>query len=248
MEENQTKLKGKVALVTGASKGIGRAVALRLAADGVYLALGATGAQGLEALQPELEDLGASALVKVCDVGRRADCEDLVQYTLEKFGKIDILINNAGIGYSGTVVESEPGEVERMVRTNVLGVYYMTRAVLPAMVKRQSGDIVNIGSVAGTKYSPQFAMYSATKFAVRALTEGLRNEVQAHNIRVTLVNPGMVDTHFFNAFTRGGVTVAAKPADLLRPDDIAAAIHFALSRPAGVAMNDVTVRPSWQER
>jgi methionine aminopeptidase len=119
---------------------------------------------------------------------------------------------------------------------------------IPSEKKLKKGDIVNIASVAGLKYSPKFALYSATKFAVRAFSEGLRNEVQGHNIRVATVNPGMVDTHFFDAFSAGGVVVPADKGDLLKPEDIADAIHFALSRPRSVALNEITIRPYWQER
>jgi len=243
-----SQLKGKVALVTGASKGIGRASALRLAEAGANIVVGATSVDLLEMLGRDLESLGVESLAKRCDVSRRTDCEDIVQRSLERFGKIDILINNAGIGFSGKIVDSEPGRIEQMVMVNVLGVYYMTRAVLPSMMEQQHGDIINIGSVAGVKYSPNFAMYSATKFAVRAFSEGLRNEVQGHNIRVTLIHPGMTKTAFFDSFTQGGSPVPLDKGAILKPEDIANAIHFALNRPQGVSLNELTVRPTWQER
>ena len=183
-----------------------------------------------------------------CDVTCLSDCQELVKSAVKRFEGVDILINNAGIGYSGRVVDSNPFEAERMVRVNVLGVYHMARSVLPVMIDRKKGDIVNIASVAGLKYSPNFALYSATKFAVRAFSEGLRNEVQAHNIRVATVNPGMVDTNFFDAFSEGGVVLPTDKGDLLKPEDIADAIHFALTRPRSVALNEVTIRPYWQER
>jgi len=241
-------LNGKVALVTGASRGIGRATALRLAREGVALVAGATGLERLETLRKEIESLGAAILVQACDVTRLSDCEELVKSAVKRFGGLDILINNAGIGYSGRVVDSNPKEAEWMVRVNVLGVYYMARSVLPVMIDRKKGDIVNIASVAGLKYSPNFALYSATKFAVRAFSEGLRNEVQTHNIRVATVNPGMVATHFFDAFSEGGVVLPTDKGDLLEPEDIADAIYFALTRPRSVALNEVTIRPYWQER
>ncbi|MFZ0612775.1 MAG: SDR family oxidoreductase [Desulfobacterales bacterium] len=242
------QLNGKVAVITGASKGIGRATALRLARDGVTLVAGATGWERLEALKSEAAGMGAAIHVQRCDVTCLADCEDLVESAVKRFGGVDILINNAGIGYSGPVVDSSPEEAETMVRVNVLGVYHMARSVLPVMIDRQKGDIVNIASVAGLKYSPNFALYSATKFAVRAFSEGLRNEVQAHNIRVATVNPGMVATHFFDSFSAGGMSLPTDKGELLKPEDIAEAIYFALTRPRSVALNEVTVRPYWQER
>lgn len=241
-------VKGKVALVTGASKGIGRATALRLAQDGANMVMAATRADLLENVKVELDGLGVDSIAGICDVTQLSDCEGLVQQALDRFGRIDILVNNAGVGFSGRIVDSDPEEVARMVRVNILGVYYMTRSVLPSMIEHSSGDIVNIGSVAGLKYSPNFAIYSATKFAVRAFSEALRNEVQQHNIRVTLVHPGMTKTAFFDSFTKGGLPVPVDKGEILRPEHIADAIHLALTRPEGVALNEVTVRPNWQER
>ena len=152
-------LKGKVALVTGASKGIGRASALRLSEGGANIVIGATSVDLLEMLSRDITSLGVESLAERCDVTRLSDCEGLVKQALERFGKIDILVNNAGVGFSGTIVDSDPKQAEQMVMVNILGVYYMTRAVLPSMIKQQEGDIINIGSVASIKYSPNFAMY-----------------------------------------------------------------------------------------
>jgi NADP-dependent 3-hydroxy acid dehydrogenase YdfG len=241
-------LRGKVALVTGASKGIGRATTLRLVRDGVKLAVCATSRELLESIDKEVENDGSQVLARYCDVAQEADCRALVEEAINKFGKIDILVNNAGLGYSGKIVELAPEDAEKMVRVNILGVYFMTHAVLPTMIAHNRGDIVNIGSVAGLKYSPGFALYSATKFAVKAFSEGLRNEVQEHNIRVTTVHPGMVSTNFFDSFSRGGVRPPTDKGDLLSPEDVAESIHFALTRPRSVALNELTVRPYWQER
>ena len=241
-------LKGKVAVVTGASKGIGRATVLRLAGDGVKMVIGSTSRELLESVGREAEEAGTEVVARCCDVTRQADCEALADAAKIRFGKIDILINNAGIGYSGKVVDLAPEDAEKMVRVNILGVFFMTNAVLPEMIARNRGDIVNIGSVAGLKYSPAFALYSATKFAVRAFSEGLRNEVQEHNIRVTTVHPGMVATNFFDSFSRGGISLPTGKGDLLKPEDVAESILFALTRPRSVALNELTVRPYWQER
>ena len=241
-------LKGKVAVISGASKGIGRATVLRLAQDGVDIAIGATSRELLESVSKEAESFGVQVLTGYCDVAKEADCRTLVESALNQFGKVDILINNAGIGYSGKVVDLSPEEAEKMVRVNILGVYYLTHTVLPSMIYQNSGDIINIGSVAALKYSPGFALYSATKFAVKAFSEGLRNEVQDHNIRVTTVHPGMVSTNFFNSFSRGGIQPPTDKGDLLKPEDVAKSIHFVLTRPRSVALNELTVRPSWQER
>jgi 3-oxoacyl-[acyl-carrier protein] reductase len=241
-------LKGKTAIITGASKGIGRATALRLARSGVHIVAVATNEGLLHSLEDEIKATGLEAAIAVCDIVDFEACERVVQEAVDRFQVLDILVNNAGVGYSGAIIDSDPGEAARMVNVNILGVYHMSRCVLPHMVEKKGGDVVNIGSVAGLKYSPNFAVYSATKFAVRAFSEAMRNEVQAHNIRVTLVNPGMTRTPFFDSFTKGGSPVPLDKGDVLKPEHIAEAIHFALCRPAGVALNEVTVRPDWQER
>ena len=243
-----TDLNGKVALVTGASKGIGREISLRLAKDGADLVLGATSIDLLDQLSKEIDQFEVRSLAERCDVVKLADLQRLVEHALDKFGRIDILVNNAGVGYAGRVVDLNPDLAERMVNVNLLGTFYITRSVLPTMVGQGSGDIVNLGSVDGLKYSPNFAMYSATKFAVRAFTEGLRNEVQEHDIRVTLVNPGMVNTDLLTSFNRNGSTQSMDKGEILKPESIADAIHFAVTRPRGVALNELTIRPTWQER
>ena len=241
-------LKGKTAIITGASRGIGRATAQRLADAGANIVMGATRMDPLDSLANDLKASKVTALAKKCDVAQYSDCQELVQKALAEFGQIDILVNNAGVGYSGYVADSIPEEIKHMVNVNILGVYYMTRSVLPAMIENQSGDIVNIASVAGLKYSPNFAMYSATKFAVRAFSEGLRNEAQTHNIRVILIHPGMTETNFFEKFAKGGLRIPRDKGDILKPEAIADAIYYALSQSEGVALNEITVRPSWQER
>ncbi len=242
------QLKGKVALITGASKGIGHATALKLARAGAKVVAAATNEDLLEELSREIDAFGAESSEVQCDVTDPLDCDDLVQDSLDRFGKIDILVNCAGIGYSGKIVDSDPKEVEQMVKVNLLGVYNITRAALPSMLEHKGGDIINVGSVASFKYSPNFAIYSATKFAVRAFSEALRNEVQENDIRVTLVHPGMTQTPFFDSFLQGGSPLPSVKGDILRPEEIAEAIMFALVRPRGVALNEITVRPTWQER
>jgi clavulanate-9-aldehyde reductase len=208
----------------------------------------ARSADRLEALKREIEGFGRRCLAQPCDVARREECERSVERAVAAFGRIDILVNNAGVGYSGSVIDSDPEEAREMLLVNVLGVYLMTRAALPVMIQRDGGDIVNLGSVAGVKYSPNFAVYSATKFAVRALSEAMRNEVQAHNIRVTLVHPGMTRTAFYDSFAKKGAPIPVDQGALLRPEDIADAVRYAVSRPPGVALNELTVRPNWQVR
>ena len=241
-------LTGKVALVTGASKGIGRTIAKKLAGDGAIVVSTARSRDLLEKLSEELFEFNTECLVLPCDITRLSDCTHVVQETVKQLGKIDILINNAGVGYSGKIVESDPANVEEMFKVNVLGCYYMTRLVLPHMIRHQSGDIVNIGSIAGIKYAPGFAIYSATKFAVRAFSEALRNEVQGHDIRVALINSGITRTSFYKTFSKDKSPVPTDKGEMLNPEDIANAVHFVLTRPKGVALNELMIRPIWQER
>jgi len=243
-----TDLKGKVILVTGASKGIGRETALRLAKDGADMVLGATSTDLLDQLSNEINQYEVRSLAEPCDVANLADCQRLVDHALDKFGRIDVLVNNAGVAYAGRVVDLNPESAERMVQVNLLGMYYITRSVLPTMIAQGGGDIVNMGSIDGLKYSPNIAMYSATKFAVRAFTEGLRNEVQEHDIRVTLINPGKVNTDLLESFNLSGSELPVDKGEILKPETIAEAIYFAVTRPRGVALNELTIRPTWQER
>ncbi|MBW2102921.1 MAG: SDR family oxidoreductase [Deltaproteobacteria bacterium] len=241
-------ISGRRALITGATKGIGKAIALRLGAAGARIAAAATSEDRLEQLCGELRELGIECFARPCDVTDPEQVGGFVEEAAENLGGIDILVNNAGVGYSGTVADSDPAEMEKMIRVNFFGVYLMTRMALPVMIGQGGGDIVNMGSVAGLKYSPNFAIYSATKFAVRAFSEALRNEVQGHGIRVTLIHPGMTRTPFFESFARGGAPLPLDREDILRPEDIARAVEFAVTRPEGVSCNEITVRPTWQER
>jgi len=242
------QLDGKTALITGASSGIGRATAIRLAREGAGLAVCSRNTERLDRVRSEVENIGGKCVAQACDVGRMEDCTALVNGILDMAGGIDILVNNAGVGYSGAVVDSDPAEAEEMVRVNLLGVYHMTRAALPVMIAGGAGDIVNIGSVAGLKYSPNFGVYSATKFAVRAFSEALRNEVQGHGIRVGVVHPGMTQTAFFQSFSKGGSPVPADMGELLPAEEVAEAILCMVTRPPRAAVNEMTVRPAWQER
>lgn len=242
-------LEGKAAIITGASKGIGRATALRLAAEGARLTLGSTGLPLLEEVAETAAKTGVPVLTARCDVSRMDDCLALTERALAAFDGVDILVSNAGVGFASCVAESDPRDIERMVRVNLLGVYNMARAVLPSMRARSAGDIVNVGSVAATRPSPGFAMYAATKAAVRAFSESLRMEVRGHNIRVTVIHPGMTNTAFFDAFSKEGEgPLPLHEGELLSPEHVADAIVFALKQPEGSALNELVIRPTWQER
>ena len=187
-------LKGKIALVTGAGKGIGRAIAVALAQEGVNVGLLARTEKDLQVLAAELNALGVATAIATADVSNIDEVNAAVIKIQASLGNIDILINNAGTGTFGKFLELSPADWENQVKVNLFGVYYTTRAVLPQMIERQTGDIVNISSTAGQKGAPVTSAYSASKFGVMGLTESLMQEVRKHNIRVTAMVPSTVVT------------------------------------------------------
>jgi 3-oxoacyl-[acyl-carrier protein] reductase len=187
-------LQGKTALVTGAGKGIGKAIALALAGEGVHVGLLARTEKDLLALAKEIKALGVKAAIATADVSDINQVNTAVESILAQLGSIDILINNAGIGTFGKFLELEPAIWEQMVRVNLFGTYYITRAVLPQMIARKQGDIVNVSSTAGLNGSPLTSAYSASKFGVMGLTDSLMREVRKDNIRVTAMAPSTVFT------------------------------------------------------
>jgi 3-oxoacyl-[acyl-carrier protein] reductase len=199
-------LKDKIALITGAGKGIGKAVALALAKEGVNVALIARTEADVKAVAQEARSLGVKASYACADVSDRAQVEAAVNTLQKDLGPVDILINNAGTGTFGKFLELEPEVWENQVKVNLFGVYYTTRAVLGQMIERQTGDIVNISSTAGKTGSAVTSAYSASKFGVFGLSESLMQEVRKHNIRVTALAPSTV------------VTDLAYSADLIKGD------------------------------
>ncbi|MEZ7515051.1 3-ketoacyl-ACP reductase [Flavobacterium frigidarium] len=187
-------LKNKNALITGAGKGIGKAIALALAKEGVNVVLVSRTADDIEKLATKIRSLRVKALAVTADVSDITSIDQAVAKALEEFGSIDILINNAGIAAFGKFLELEPTEWERIIKVNLMGTYYATRAVLPNMIERQTGDIINISSTAGQRGNALTSAYSASKFAVLGLSESLMQEVRKHNIRVTALTPSTVAT------------------------------------------------------
>lgn len=187
-------LKGKTALVTGAGRGIGRAAAIALAKEGVNVGLLGLTLTNLEKVTEELEEYGVNVSGAAADVADLASVEHAVEHIRSELGPIDILINNAGTAKFGGFLELEPAEWEKIIQVNLMGTYYVTRAVLPEMIERKTGDIINISSTAGQKGAPVTSAYSASKFAVLGLTESLLMEVRKHNIRVTAMTPSTVAT------------------------------------------------------
>lgn len=189
-----TDLKNKNALITGAGKGIGKAIALALAKEGVNVILVARTQDEIDSVAAKMRSLRVKALAITADVADINSVNAAVSKALAEFGTIDILINNAGIAAFGKFLELEPTDWERIIQVNLMGTYYVTRAVLPNMIERQTGDIINISSTAGLSGNALTSAYSASKFAVLGLTESLMQEVRKHNIRVTALTPSTVAT------------------------------------------------------
>ena len=210
-------LADKVALVTGAGKGIGRAIALALAAEGVHVGLVARTEKDVQAVAGEITAMGVKAAYATADVSNRAEVEAAVAKIQGELGNVDILINNAGAAVFGKFLELEPEAWENQIKVNVFGVYYATRAVLPQMIERKTGDIINISSTAGKSGSPVTSAYSASKFAVFGLSESLMQEVRKHNIRVTALAPSTVVTDLAQANN----LITGDPERVMHPEDFA---------------------------
>lgn len=189
-----TDLKNKNALVTGAGKGIGKAIALALAKEGVNVILVARTQEEIDSVAAKVRSLRVKALAITADVADINSVNAAVEKALSEFGAIDILINNAGIASFGKFLELEPTDWERIIQVNLMGPYYVTRAVVPNMIERQTGDIINISSTAGLAGNAMTSAYSASKFALLGLTDSLMQEMRKHNIRVTALTPSTVAT------------------------------------------------------
>ena len=247
MNEN---IRGKVIVITGASSGLGEAAARRLSAEGATVVLGARRTERLASLSRELGTKGGKSLVVATDVTDRAQVQKLVDSAVETFGRVDVLINNAGVMPLSPLANLKVDEWDRMIDVNIKGVLYGIAAALPHMQRQKAGHIINVSSVAGHKVGPTFAVYSATKHAVRTLTEGLRMEVKPYNIRTTIISPGAVATELLNgisdpetaAANRAYVAKVAVPAD-----SFARAVAFAISQPAELDINEILFRPTNQE-
>ena len=252
MTEAARPLAGKVALVTGASSGIGEATAVALAEAGAAVAIGARRKDRLDALAARLSDGGTAVLQLELDVTDEQACADAVGRTREELGGLDVLVNNAGVMLLGTIVGAGTEGWRRMINTNVLGVMYMTHAAIEGMVEQGSGDIVNMSSVAGRVARRGSGVYNASKWAVNAFSESLRQEVTGMGVRVSLVEPGAVTTELTDHITQPEAKAAAETMytsmQALQADDIARAVVYVVTRPPHVAINEVLVRPADQER
>src|SRR5207249_3942895 len=246
-------LHGKVCLVTGASSGIGEATARRFAAAGMDVAIGARREDRLRALSEELESDGVRVFARSTDVTQESEARSLVEETKTELGRVDVLVNNAGVMLLGPVEGAATAEWRRMVEVNLLGLFYCTHAALPLMREQGGGDIVNISSVAGRVARAGVAVYNATKFGVCAFSEALRQEALHSNIRVSVVEPGAVATeladHVTNPLARAAIDQMRKEMKApLRAEDIAEAIFYAVSQPQHLSVNEILIRPTEQTR
>lgn len=234
----------KVILITGASGGIGEGIARELGEAGARLLLGARRLERVEAIAAEVRDADGIADTCLLDVTDRSSMAAFVQTAMEKWGRIDVLVNNAGVMPLSPLSACKQAEWERMVDVNVKGVLWGIGAVLPIMKAQESGHIINIGSIGALQVVPTAAVYCATKFAVRAISDGLRQE--STNIRVTCVNPGVVESELASTITHQETLAAMDVyrAIALQPSDIARAVRHVIEAPAGVDTTEITIRPT----
>jgi NADP-dependent 3-hydroxy acid dehydrogenase YdfG len=241
---------GKVVVITGASSGLGEATARHLSAQGASVVLGARRQDRIEALASELTRSGRKAIAVTMDVTDREQVKKLVNAAVQAYARVDVIINNAGLMPQAPLERFKIDEWDRMIDVNLKGVLYGIAAALPYMQQQKSGHFINVSSVAGHKVGPGFAVYTATKHAVRALSEGLRQEVNPYNIRTTVISPGAVATELPDSVSDPETTArvrqfyaqAAIPASLF-----ARAVAFAISQPDDVDVNEIVIQPTRQE-
>ena len=244
-----SNIQDKVVIITGASSGIGEATAKELASKGAQLVLAARRENRLKKLQEEIQKNGGQAIYKVTDVASHEQMEELAEYVLTEFGKIDVMVNNAGVMPLSPVYQKKINEWDSMIDINIKGVIYGIAAVLPSMRERKEGHIINVSSIAGHLVFHASAVYSGTKFAVRAITEGLRKEEAPNNIRTTIISPGTISTELLESISdeelKSEIVEVSKIG--IEPSSIARAIAFAIEQPSEVAINEMIVRPTIQE-
>lgn len=239
---------GKVVVITGASSGLGEATARQLSSLGAHLVLGARRQDRLEALAADIRGAGGKVEIVVTDVTRKQDVVALVQAALTNFGRLDVMINNAGLMAVAPLAELKVDEWDSMLDINVKGVLYGIAAALPVFQKQDSGHFINIASVAGLKVFGNATVYSATKFAVRAISEGLRAEVGG-KIRSTVISPGAVESELKHGSSHAESASAVRDFyEMAIPSDaVARAITYAIIQPADVDINEIVLRPTAQE-
>ncbi|MCH5720158.1 SDR family oxidoreductase [Niabella hibiscisoli] len=241
-------ISGKVIIITGASSGIGLATAKLLAKQGAILSLAARRKEKLDQLVSEIVADGGRAIAFATDVSNRKEVSALSDQTLQSFGKIDVLFNNAGVMPISMLESLHYDEWEQMIDINVKGVLYGIGAVLPHFIAQQSGHFINVSSVAGHLVAPSSAVYSGTKFAVRAISEGLRQEVKPYNIRTTIISPGVTESELTHTITDEKVKpmIGQLAGMAISADSIARAVAYVIDQPQEVDVNEMIIRPTAQ--
>lgn len=241
---------GKVVVITGASSGFGEITARYLSEQGAVVALGARRTDRIESLAEEINQIGGKAIAVTTDVTDRDQVKKLVDKAVEEFGRVDVMINNAGLMPLAPLEKLRIDEWNQMIDVNIKGVLYGIAAVLPYMKDQKSGHIINVSSVAGHKVGPGSTVYAATKHAVRTISEGLRQEVKSYNLRTTIISPGAVDTELPSSVgdpdtaegIKGFYDNMAIPAD-----SFARTVIFAIEQPENMDVNEILFRPTAQE-
>jgi NADP-dependent 3-hydroxy acid dehydrogenase YdfG len=240
----------KVVVITGASSGLGEATARHLSEQGATVALGARRLDRLKSLADQLVRGGGKALAMAIDVVHRDQVQKLVDAAVQTYGRVDVMINNAGLMPQAPLERLKVDEWDRMIDVNIKGVLYGIAAALPYMQRQKAGHFINVSSVAGHRVGPGFTVYAATKHAVRALSEGLRQEVKPYNIRTTVISPGAVATELPNSVTDPAAAERIRKfyAEVAVPaDSFARAVAFAIGQPDDVDINEILFRPTRQE-
>ena len=245
----ENEIKGKVVAITGASSGIGEATALMLAKRGAKVVLGARRPERLKIIADQIMQAGGEAVYIATDVKQREDLTNLVKLACDHFGRLDVIINNAGTSQLARIDELQVDDWEQMIDVNLKGVLYGIAAAIPIFRTQGSGHIINIISTSGIKITPLQGIYAGTKNAVRTITEALRQESKG-NLRVTGISPGFVKTDFVNNMKDENIKTAIKDkmSEMgLSPDAIARAVIYAIEQPADVEVGDIVIRPSMQD-
>ena len=247
MSEN---IQGKVVVITGASSGMGEVTARHLSALGAKVVLGARREDRLKTLVAELTAQGGDAIALTVDVTKKDQVVALIDSAVERFGRVDVLINNAGLMQQSRLDSLKTDEWDNMIDINLKGTLYGIAAVLPVMQSQKSGHIINVSSVAGHKVTPAGSVYCATKHAVRAISEGLRAEVKAYSLRTTVISPGAVATELTDHITEKEIGQGMRDfyqQHAVGPDSFARIVEFVLNQPPEVDINEVLYRPTSQE-